>query len=336
MKIFYAVQATGNGHISRAMSLLPYLQQYGEVDIFLSGNNSHLQLDAPVKYRSKGVSLFYNNCGGLDYWKIAKGLNLFRIQREIRELPVEEYDVIINDFDFITSAACARKKIPSIHFGHQASFQSKKTPRPESTDFAGEWILKNFVKASHHVGLHFKRYDLNIFTPVIKKEILEADPADHGYITVYLPSCSDLHIYKLLSPLSGFRFRVFSKDSHSPYSVDNISYLPVTKELFNDALIHCSGIITGAGFETPAEALYLGKRVLVTPIRGQYEQCCNAAALQQLGVSVFSQSDNHFSELFLQWIHSPVPDRSGNANNIQDCLEYLFSLTEKNWDWVPA
>jgi len=42
MKIFYAVQATGNGHISRAMQLLPYLRRYGNVDIFLSGSNSQL------------------------------------------------------------------------------------------------------------------------------------------------------------------------------------------------------------------------------------------------------------------------------------------------------
>jgi hypothetical protein len=72
MKIFYAVQATGNGHISRAMELLPYLKKYGQVDIFLSGNNSHLVLDAPVKYRSKGVSLYYNCKGGLDFWKLIR------------------------------------------------------------------------------------------------------------------------------------------------------------------------------------------------------------------------------------------------------------------------
>ena len=48
MKIFYAVQATGNGHISRAMELLPYFQRYGQVDIFLSGANNSLQLDAAV------------------------------------------------------------------------------------------------------------------------------------------------------------------------------------------------------------------------------------------------------------------------------------------------
>lgn len=63
MKILYSVQATGNGHISRAMELMPFLQQYGEVDVFLSGSNSNLQPDLPVKFRSNGLSLFYVNTG---------------------------------------------------------------------------------------------------------------------------------------------------------------------------------------------------------------------------------------------------------------------------------
>ena len=58
MKILYAVQATGNGHISRAHQLYPYLREMGETDIFLSGSNASLQPDFPVKYRSKGLSLY--------------------------------------------------------------------------------------------------------------------------------------------------------------------------------------------------------------------------------------------------------------------------------------
>jgi len=56
VKIFYAVQATGNGHISRAIGLMPYLQQYGTVDVFLSGSNSSLDVDLPVRYKSKGLA----------------------------------------------------------------------------------------------------------------------------------------------------------------------------------------------------------------------------------------------------------------------------------------
>ncbi|MBL7742828.1 MAG: glycosyl transferase, partial [Chitinophagaceae bacterium] len=97
MKIFYAVQATGNGHISRAMELLPYLQQHGTVDIFLSGDNSHLAMDTPIKYRSKGLSLYFNSTGGLDYWKILRGFHPLNLHKEVHELPVEKYDLVIND-----------------------------------------------------------------------------------------------------------------------------------------------------------------------------------------------------------------------------------------------
>ena len=90
MKIFYALQATGNGHISRAMELLPYLRKHGEVDIFLSGNNSNLKLDAPIKYRSKGLSLYYTCSGKLDYVKIARSIHPISLQKEIKELPVEK------------------------------------------------------------------------------------------------------------------------------------------------------------------------------------------------------------------------------------------------------
>jgi spore coat polysaccharide biosynthesis predicted glycosyltransferase SpsG len=65
MKILYAVQATGNGHISRAIQLTPYLQKYGEVDIFLSGSNASLAVPLPVQFRSRGISLFYNNKGAI-------------------------------------------------------------------------------------------------------------------------------------------------------------------------------------------------------------------------------------------------------------------------------
>ena len=77
MNIFYAIQATGNGHISRAMELLPFIQQYGNVDIFLSGSNANLKSNIPVTYKSKGVSLFYGNRGGLDYWKMMKDFSFW-------------------------------------------------------------------------------------------------------------------------------------------------------------------------------------------------------------------------------------------------------------------
>ncbi len=302
MKIFYAVQATGNGHISRAMEILPYLERYGQVDIFLSGANNSLLLDAPVKYRSKGLSLFYTNSGGLNYWQIASKFSPLRIWKEVRELPVEKYDLVINDFESITSLACAYKKVASVNFGHQASFVSPKVPRPEKKEIMGEWILRNYARATQYIGLHFKQYDDFILPPVIKKEILQAEPQDKGHITVYLSSYNDATVRQYLRPLKEFRWQVFSKEVTTPVQDGNILFIPVSKAAFNRSLINCSAILTGAGFETPAEALYLGKKLLVIPIRGQYEQFCNGAALAKMGVPVLPTLDAGFASLFRSWM----------------------------------
>src|SRR6185369_1043211 len=224
MKIFYAVQATGNGHISRAMELLPHFKKYGTVDIFLSGKNSSLELDAAVKYRSDGLCLYYNCTGGLDYWQMMRSINPLRLKKEINDLPVEKYDLVINDFEYITAAACAKKKISSIQFGHQASFQSSNTPRPKTKDKIGEWVLKNYAKASHHIGLHFEKYDDFIFHPVVKKEIMNTEPKDKYHITVYLPSFCEPQLENIFHAFKDFRFEIFSKERKIPKASRNVVF----------------------------------------------------------------------------------------------------------------
>lgn len=324
MKILYSIQATGNGHISRAMELLPHLQNYGSVDLFLSGSNSNLPLDAPVKYRSQGLSLFYNCSGGLDYWKMMKGFHPFRLRREIQDLPVEKYDLVINDFEHITAAACARKNVPSINYGHQASFMSERTPRPDKVNRAGEFILRNYAKASRYVGLHFQPYDDFIFTPVIKKEILESQPSDKGHITIYLPSYCEKQLMDIFTPLTDYRFEIFSGETKAPLQHGHIQWLPVSKQLFNNSLIHCHAIICGAGFETPAEALHLRKKVMAIPIRSQYEQQCNAAALRQMGITTMDKTGDNFSKVMEHWLQQPQELEVDYSRSIAESIEAVF------------
>lgn len=332
MKILYAVQATGNGHISRAMELLPHLKEYGTVDIFLSGANSTLSLNAFVKYRSRGLSLFYNCSGGLDYWQLVKNFQPLRLRQEIRDLPVEKYDLVINDFEYITAAACAKKNVPSVNYGHQASFYSHRTPRPEKKNPTGEWVLKNYAKASRYVGLHFESYDDFIFTPVIKQEILQAEPTDKNYITVYLPSYCEPELKKIFHAFPAFRFEIFSRQTTQAVQDRNITFIPVDSSLFNQSLIHCTGIITGGGFETPAEALHLGKKIISIPIRAQYEQQCNAAALQQMGVLCLKSIDESFADHFEEWISKKEVIRKDYSKSIPESLSYLFAGLEEMAD----
>ncbi|MFX6743247.1 glycosyltransferase family protein, partial [Acinetobacter baumannii] len=89
---------------------------------------------------------------------------------------------------------------------------------------------------------------------------------------------SDEVVQQSLQHVKDIKFEVFSKKRKEKETIGNISFIPINNNAFNKSMINCTGIITGAGFETPAEALYLGKKLLCLPIRGQYEQLCNAAA----------------------------------------------------------
>ena len=333
MKIFYAVQATGNGHIARAKELIPYLQRYGQVDVFLSGNNSNLKVDLPVKYQSNGVSLFYGNRGGLDYWKMAKELSLINIVKEARALPVNEYDLVVNDFESITSLACKIKGVPSIGFGHQASFKSKLTPRPNRKDWMGELVLNNYATATKYIGLHFEQYDDFIYSPIIKEQVLLASPKNLGHITVYLSHYSDDVVAGYLNQLPNQLFHLFSKKAKTIQQLGNIIYMPIDNTLFTQSMIDSKGVITGAGFETPAEALYLNKQLLCIPIKGQYEQLCNAAALKNFGVPIVTNLNSDFANQVEAWLNganqTKLDIQFNTASIIEKLMEAATSLQEQ-------
>ncbi|MEN9382570.1 MAG: hypothetical protein RI940_1453 [Bacteroidota bacterium] len=329
MKIFYAIQGTGNGHLSRAVELYPYLRKYGEVDFFLSGSNAHLNCAIPIKYRSKGVSLFYKNTGGLDYKKMVSSFS-FEIFKDAKCLPVEQYDLVINDFDFVTSLACSSKKVSSVHFGHQASFQSKATPRSNQNSLIGNTILEKFVKSDSHIGLHFEQYDEHIYNPIIKSDIINAVPINDGHITVYLPQYSIEFLAPYLLAQTKYHFEVFTKQVDRIVCNQNITYYPINNEQFTSSLIRCYGIITAGGFETPAEAMYMNKKVLSIPILNHFEQECNGKALKNMGVMVLEKIDISFSKHFNDWIENRKPVQLKLKHSTEDIIDILINSNKKN------
>lgn len=176
MRILYSLPATGSGHITRCNELLNDLKKIGKVDIFLSGQNSFLLKKLPFKPKilSKGLSLFYSDSGSIDYNKIIFQRNFIRLFKEIKNLPVENYDLIINDFEGLTTFSCLLKKIPFIQFGHQASFNFKNIPIPEGNYQLSKLLIKTIANGTFSIGIHFKNYDKGIFYPIIKKSILNA------------------------------------------------------------------------------------------------------------------------------------------------------------------
>lgn len=329
MNILYAVQGTGNGHISRAIQLYPFLRPYGNVDFFISGSNSDLKTDLPIVGRSKGISLFYKPTGGLDYLKIIKSFS-FSIFLDAYKLPVNNYDLVINDFDFVTSLACLFRNKKSVQFGHQASFQSNKTPRAKKNNFIGEFVLKHFVKSTHYLGLHFKSYDAAVFNPIIKQDIIDAIPTDDGHISVYLPHYSIAYLEPYFLAASNYHFEVFSAEVTSIRNYKNIIYFPISNSGFTKSMIRSHAVITGGGFETPAEAMYMNKKVLSIPIAKHYEQLSNAAALSEMGVKVLLKIDQDFNAIFTEWINHSAPVKLELTHSTKEIVAQLINQTKNS------
>lgn len=307
MKILYAIQGTGNGHISRARDIIPVLQQHGQLDLLVSGIQADVGLECPIRYRLKGLSFVFGKSGGVDIWNTFYRNRSAAFNQEMRELPVEQYDLIINDFEPISAWAAHFKHKPVIGLSHQAAVLAPGSPRPKRTDFVGRFILENYAPASVQYGFHFDRFGPNIYMPVIRKQIRALEPSNQGHYTVYLPAYSEEKLISRLGKIKGVRWEIFSKHSQQERSEGNLHIRPVNNDLFVRSLATCEGILCGAGFETPAEALFLGKKLLVIPMKGQYEQQCNAAALAAMGVPVVSRLKKKFLPLIQEWVENGKP-----------------------------
>ena len=55
MKILYAIQGTGNGHVSRAREIIPFLRKYGNVDILISGIHAEVDVGAEEERPRLGI-----------------------------------------------------------------------------------------------------------------------------------------------------------------------------------------------------------------------------------------------------------------------------------------
>lgn len=338
MKILYGIQGTGNGHLTRAMEILPALAERGEVDVLVSGMHSELRLPVQPKFNLHGLGFVFGKSGGIDLIETYRKSRLKQFYREVRDLDVKAYDLILSDFEPVTAWAAMRQQRKAIGISNQASLLHSYVPHAKSEDLVGKFIIRNYAPTALYVGLSYRSYADHIYTPIIRQALRQAACSRQGHYVVYLPSYSDEKILKVLRELSGHHFHVFSKHAQISAKEAHIEIHPLNKERFEDLVSSCDGIITAAGFGTTTEALFMGKKLLVIPQKQQYEQACNAAALKGLGITVLkSFRKKRLAEIALwlndvQAVSMNYPDRVGEM--LDDALDQLDSVDDPYADYL--
>jgi uncharacterized protein (TIGR00661 family) len=333
MKILYGIQGTGHGHISRAREILPLLSSEADLDIVLSGYNHRMNLHGYHTIQKKGISLQYDSRGGVSIMGTALHLRPFRFLQDVKSLQPDQYDLIISDFEPVTSWAAISSGIPCIGLSHQASFISDNTPRPDKRSGFAEQVLRYFAPCTIPVGFHFQRYDTFIDPPIIRSQIKELNSVQGNYVTVYLPAFDHETLVSIFRQLPEVRWEIFSTSCSSEYSHYNCKVKPIGNETFIKSLESCLGVLTSSGFETCSEAMYLGKKLAVIPIKNQYEQLCNAAALHKMGVTVITDLQPGITHQLQTWLNdSPVISlpEIADTKRLTDRLLSMSQLNQTN------
>jgi len=320
MKIFYGVQGTGNGHITRARVMAKALYAAGmDVTFQFSGRprDKYFDMDIFNDYQTcKGLT-FSIDKGQVKFCKTALEAKPITFIKEINALDLSGYDLIISDFEPVTAWAAKQQKKLVLGIGHQYAFKHK-IPR-QSNDPLAEQVLKHFAPADKSIGLHWHHFGQPILPPIIETAELAPKSIKHK-IVVYLPFEDPRQVIDLLAPFKNFTFHIYSPEPVAS-EFEHIFCYPLSRTGFQQNLTDCEGIISNSGFELASEALQLGKKILAKPIHGQMEQLANAAALTHTGYGhVMNDLDASIIE---HWLHDAHAVHVTYPNTAQIVVEWI-------------
>lgn len=285
MKIFYGVQGTGNGHLSRARAMAGALSQYPDIEIewLFSGRPREHYFDMELfgDFHCRSGLTFHSEAGRVQPLKTLRNVDLLGLRRDIRALDLSGYDLVISDYEPITARAARRQQLPCVGIGHQYAF-CHDVPERGGNPFTRA-ILQQFAPVTTAVGLHWHHFDKPILPPIVDIDHDDlAGGCEQNKVLVYLPFEDQAPLLALFRQFPDFQFHIYAS-VHEWRDDDNLHTRPLSRDGFRRDLADSDWVICNAGFELISEALQLGKRIMAKPLSGQMEQLSNAAALEQLG-----------------------------------------------------
>ena len=311
---------------------MPELRRAGfDIDFVFSGRAAEDFFNMQVfgeNYRVfQGLTLVCE-AGQLKPLKTALNNNFLRFIRDAMSLQLDEYDLIISDFEPVTAWAAKMKKRRSLGISHQCAFDFD-IPKAAG-HFLSKRIMQCFAPTTQGIGLHWHHFNHAILPPMIEPQ--GHSPVQQNKILIYMGFEDTQTIIDFVTGFSAFEFIIYAKVQEPQY-LNNITVKPFCHEGFHRDLESCNGVISNAGFELASECLQLGKKLLIKPLQQQYEQESNALALQLLNRATVMQQLH--KETLAAWLSSPSPeavDYPNVAEGIALWLKSQLQATQKNPD----
>lgn len=335
MRILYGVQGTGNGHISRARSIVGKLKALGaQVDFVFSGRDSKEDYFDMQEFGDFTVKLGVRLCmdkGRLNIFKTISRFSYKKLKSEIESLDLSNYDLVLTDFEPICAWAAKKQNVPCVAIGHQYSF--KYDVPCEGDNFISRLIFKYYAPSDRHIGFHWNSYHAPILPPLIQSidKSMIAKVQRTNDVLVYLAHENSQEMIVLLQQLNEIQF-VYHCADIEPAQYANVTVKPFSRDGFQKSLLKCNYIITGAGFEFPSEALQLGKSIMVKPVKGQMEQLSNAKALTQLGFA--TRVERWDVKTIRDWYETSELIKVSYPDITSDIAKWVMDPTQESIDQI--
>ena len=316
MKIMFIVQGEGRGHMTQALALEQILSKAGhQVTSIAIGTSSRREL--PTFFKEKTSAELYpfespnfyfdKNSKSINLWKTIV-FNLLRIPIYLKgllhlngQIKFHQPEVIINFYDILGGLyfLLFNPKVRKICIAHQYLSEHDEFPFAKGSS-TQKWAYKinnrlTSFKVQKKLALSFRDLrssdsKLCIVPPLLRSEVLQQIPEKGDYILAYVVNkgYSD-EIIKWHSRNKKIRLHCFwdNKDFPDEWSPHpKLTFHHINDQKFLSYMAGCLGYASTAGFESICEAMFLGKPVLMVPVKGQYEQACNAedALLANAGI----------------------------------------------------
>jgi uncharacterized protein (TIGR00661 family) len=296
--ILYGVNGEGAGHSTRSREIILHLQSQGHSVVAASFDRGVRNLaDICEVQEIHGFRFTYIN-NQVRYNRTLAN-NLFHARKATKSLRdltqlIDErgIELVITDFEPLTSRAARRRKVPviSIDNQHILTHFMVATPRRYATDAAAAKLVTRLMTpyATHYLVTSFfdapgRRKNSELVPPILRKQFHDAVPSDDGAILVYVTSPAPALVKILTSVRAEFIAYGFEREGRE----GNILYKKPSFDTFFRDLVHAQAIIANAGFSLVTEALHLGKPYLAVPVRNQFEQIFNAFWLDRMGYGAF-------------------------------------------------
>jgi len=320
LRILFAIQGEGRGHMTQALAVAGWLRARGhEVVAALVGESDRREvpdfvragLDVPILpvpspnfvANERGVvgpwrSLWVHGRRWLSRYEPAVEL----IDGHVRDL---QPDVVVNFFEAMTGYWALRRRpaVPIVAVAHQFMFLhpgyrfAPWWPVQEAALRVYTWALG--ARADTRLALSLYPADsapakrLRVVPPILR-------PEAHTLAGVAPPPGAALLAY-LMEPGLADGLRRWS-ESHPGEKVHcywdgpagshgrGLEFRPLDGAGFLSRMAESRGVVTTAGFEAVAEAMLLGRPVLMVPVPGHYEQHCNALDAERAGAGVAART----------------------------------------------